>query len=600
MDIIPQHPTFVQAGIYPNSDLLSQFSDRLPTPLLGLTSIQQQAYRLFDAGMNVFPLPRGSKSGYPWRRLQYTRLNRDDEAFGLTPLFAGLCNVAVLCGATSGNLFVIDCETHETFIYHLNEIQKRFIPVWAVVTARGGHIYLRCQDGEVENIAPGILLDAEIRGRNNYVLAVSSLHPSGKLYEWAMCEDKCPPLVSAAQIDWLRDSNGKQVKLQFTPNRLNHKMRWKPGMVSPFSNLSLSTKEYLASGHQIPEGSRNNRLFSAACDMIGNNYTQSEIENLLVPIAIMSGLPQHEVLLTLESALSRQRTPARPGEVPQKPASEQNPVWLRALLCISHRDWTGPKGGNLRALLLALVERARLGANEKGIFRASLRELADMGRMAVNTVRRLLELLVSAGQVVKAGNDKMSGASLWRFSEAMLQEGMRLEALPDAVVPEHWCVYAESLFYSDASERGSIGKSGMFLYRFMTTRQQPMMPSELAWRSGLTLNQVNYALAKLKQLNLVRRVRAGWVADNCSDDELSEVTRTAGKGEARRRQHRKERELFAGRLLLQARMRTEGKAFMEALITQTRALRRMMQPRRSTQSGDEAASPCSDSATSEN
>src|SRR5690349_1022809 len=112
MTIIPQFPPFIQAGIYPNLDLLASNSGRLTAHLPEQTPVQTQAYTLFDAGLSVFPLPRGSKSGYPWKRLQYTRLNRNDSVYGLSPLFAGDCNIAVMCGATSGNLFVLDCETH--------------------------------------------------------------------------------------------------------------------------------------------------------------------------------------------------------------------------------------------------------------------------------------------------------------------------------------------------------------------------------------------------------------------------------------------------------------------------------------------------------
>ncbi|MCU0513987.1 MAG: bifunctional DNA primase/polymerase, partial [Anaerolineae bacterium] len=280
----------------------------------GLSSIQQQAYKLFHAGLNVFPLPHGAKAGYPWKPLQYTRLHRTHHFLGIIPLFAGACNIGVMCGATSGNLFVIDCESHEIFMQHIAALQNRRIPVWAVLTARGGHIYLRCREGEVANIRPGILPFAELRGQHGYVLAAESLHPAGSVYTWLLQEGDLPPMVEAARINWLVDRRGLPVELTVVPNRLNRHTRWTQMMVSPFSNLSKTTKEYLAEGHRIPEGSRNNRLFAAACDLAGNDYDQSEIEALLVPLALVSGLPQHEILLTIASACSRSRQPSRPPQ----------------------------------------------------------------------------------------------------------------------------------------------------------------------------------------------------------------------------------------------------------------------------------------------
>jgi hypothetical protein len=578
MDIILHNPPFIQAGVYQYSDQFGQIGGQSANQTL--TSNQRQAYKLFNAGFNVFPLPYGSKAGYPWKALQYTRLNPVDREYGLLPLTAGTTNLGILCGATSGNLFVLDCESHPTLMRHMTELRNREIPLWVVMTGRGGHIYFRCREGEVESIEPGVMDDAELRGRNGYVLAPGSRHPSGKMYQWLVKEGTQPPLVSVKQIDWLRAQSGAALQLRYTPNRLNSQPTWTRQMVSPYSHLAKTTKDYLANGHTLPEGSRNNRLFRAACDMAGNQYTQSEVESLLIPIALLSGLAQHESLLTIASAFSRTRTPARPGEIPAKSTYQPHPAWRHALLYGSHRSWLGRSSSNHRALFLALIERARLAANERGIFRASVRELAELARMAVNTVRRILDAFLSESLICKAGTDKLSTASLWRFSDVVLREGIRLEATQASSVPDHWRSYAESLFYCDATERGAIGKTAMFLYRFMTTRRLPMLPTLLAAESGLTVNQVNYALYKLSEAGLIHRIKQGWIADLVSDEELAQQSPKQGKGEWRRRKHQRERELFMGRVLLGARMRAEGKAFIEALVAYNSALSEKYMPRR--------------------
>lgn len=585
MNIIPQQSQFTQVGIQNRTELVGFSIDGNNDIYTTLTSASasQELYRI---GLNVFPLPYGRKSGYPWRRLQYTRLHRQHSIFGIFPLFAGHCNVGVMCGITSANLFVIDCEHPDTFFAHLHQLEQRHIPRWAVVTARGGHIYLRCREGEVDNIAPGILPNAEIRGKNSYVLAPPSIHPSGVEYRWLFQEGKEPPAVSVEEINWLRDEHGKRLQLTATPNARSYKITWKRGTVSPYSNLSKTTKDYLKNGHLIPEGTRNNRLFSAACDMLGNDYSISEIENLLMPLAIGSGLTQREIIATLHSAAAQTRSPARPQQFQHKTDNmPHKALWRHALFFASHHEWVGRTSGNQKALFLALIEKARVGINEHGVFRASLRELADLARMTVNTVRRNLATLqkYTPPLLFKVGEDRMSGASLWRFSDAVLQEGKRQENLLDAAVPEHWLRYAESLFHSDGAERGAMGKSGMFLYRFMTDKPTPMMPSALAAASRLSINQVNYALSKLKKLGLVQRIKTGWViTGNFTDEELGRISHAEGWGEKRRRRHQREREIFVGRLLAAARMRSEGTAYINALIEQRQQQNRLYQPRRDT------------------
>ena len=89
---------------------------------------------LYLLGLNVLPVPYGKKGGWPWRMMQYTRLNPED----IYPLFGGECNLAVMTGRTSSNLFVIDCETKTTFASHEKQLRKAGIPIWAVRSGGAG------------------------------------------------------------------------------------------------------------------------------------------------------------------------------------------------------------------------------------------------------------------------------------------------------------------------------------------------------------------------------------------------------------------------------------------------------------------------------
>jgi hypothetical protein len=264
MNIIPHNSGNVQVDIREKADQIQTVWNKNKILMSGLTKIQQEAYKLYDAGFNVIPQPLGKKGGYAWRNTQFTRLNRDNNAYGIRSLFAGECNIAVMCGRTSENLFVIDCESRGAFLYHMNKLCERKIPLWAAQTARGGHIYLQATAGEVQNIKSGILNETEIKGCNGYVMAPPSIHPSGAIYQWLVREGQTPPKINSKQVNWLQDTRGNLTQLEIIPNPKTERGAWSMTMISPASNLSNSTREFIKAGHYISQGTRNNRLFRAA------------------------------------------------------------------------------------------------------------------------------------------------------------------------------------------------------------------------------------------------------------------------------------------------------------------------------------------------
>jgi len=574
MTIITYKSQFVQAEIAPTTHE-TQTIYSFP-PFAASSDVRSSAYELYDMGLNVVPQPRGQKAGYPWKQLQYTRLNRDDGEYGLDSLFAGECNLAVMCGATSGNLFIIDCESSSALAYHLGQLRQHGIPLWVVRTPRGGHIYLQAHEGEVHNVEPGIITETEIRGQHGYVLAPPSVHPTGAMYTWLVRETAEIPQVSVHDIDWLATPTGNPIQLEATPPSQSHtKGNWSYRVISPSSNLSNCTRDYIQNGYRISEGSRNNRLFAAACDMYGNGYTQHDVESILSPIALASGLPRYEVDRTINSALSGTRTPSRP-EV--KPLTD-NTTWHYALLWAANRPWQGRRGATTRALCLALIERARLAANEYGVFRASIRELAVLARLGTNTVRKMLFHFEGDNIIQKCEQDRTSGASLWRFSDSIINIGKQLELNMDTVgVPPHWLRYSVFLFNSDTSERGALGHSVAFVYQYLRGVETPMMPSEIAEVLGLTVNQVNYALRKLRGFDLLRRLPTGWVVVGLTVTEFEaqvlSKSSVSGKGAARAARFQVERELFIGWRILNVRLGREKDAFAEAVkfITRCREL----------------------------
>lgn len=557
MQIIPHNRAFVQVEICPKNKRFSKSSVSNSKTTFSLTYLQQHALSLYDSGLNVFPQPIGTKGGYPWKQLQYTRLDREDQLHGLLPLFAGQCNIAVMCGRTSGNLFVIDCESPQSFEYHCNQLEQRDIPIWSVQTARGGHIYLRCAEGEVNNIKPGVLKDTEIKGSQGYVLAPPSRHPNGTRYSWIRQDSDIIPVISTQNIDWLSDRNGKPIQLTYKPTSSDNNVPvWK---LSHYTNrLSKQTMNYIKQGHLIQEGSRNNELFRAACDLAGNNYKEEEAYRLLIDNAKLSGLSFTEISRTIRSAFSQQREPS-------VKVSAHSENWEYAFYYLTQKKWSGRGSNSKRALMLALIESARRSQNPNGIFRASIRELSQLARIGTATVQRLLPTFQLKNQPIlfHYGYDQTSKATLWKFSNHVLQLGKSIKLNMDTspLLPP-WLSYSVSVFNSDVAERSALGLGGLYLYMMLQSQKKPLMPSAIADLVSMTVNQVNYALSKLRQFGLVLREKAGWFVEQLADlDQVARDAGVLGKGKARMARYGLERATFVGRSVLNARLKRENQSF---------------------------------------
>lgn len=202
-----------------------------------------------------------------------------------------------MMGVTSQDLFVLDCETRVAFEHCIHELECRDIPICAVETVRGGHLYLRAA-GVVQNIASGTLPDLEVRGTGGYVLLPPSLHPGGSLYRFYRWDQPQPPLVDIRRIDFLLNTAGELVPLQMRQCGDRETLP-----------LTRKTRDYLDHGATLPEGFRNVRLFSAATDMLGCGFGVAETISRLLPVATHSGLSAIEAHHILENASRRPCVP---------------------------------------------------------------------------------------------------------------------------------------------------------------------------------------------------------------------------------------------------------------------------------------------------
>ncbi len=496
-------------------------------------------------GLNIFPLPYGKKGGWKWQDFQFARLLLED----IKLIFQGKCNTAVMTGRTSGNLFVIDCETKKSFHEHEKLLRDANIRIFAVKTGGrrgGGHFYLRCADGEVANVKPGERDEYEVRGNKCYVLGATSLHPDGGFYEWYQRETPEPPVVHLDQVAYLKLHLVKQ-----TP---------KPILIAPLMDLCKNTRRFLEVGEI--ESERNNSLFKAACDFAGNHYPQAIAESHLIPVALRIGLSKYETENTIKSAYSKPRDPSKSQDKDKPPIKPHHKAWA----WVHAQEWKGKTGQTDRAVLIACCQRAET-ANAKGVFRASSREVAELAQITHKTAQKSLKRLVQAGLLVMAGIAADSGAGLYSLGNKTQDDVDEkfFQKCTTACYPTGGGDTGVLSAKNDAFEDKALGKVARILYEGMLTLVGPARGQRLAELFRLSQAQVYRALKKLARYGLVKRILGkggGYVAvavdEQYFGEQVAQVAGTLGNGRRRRELHRRDRSRKASEPIYRVRWRDDG------------------------------------------
>lgn len=554
---------FPDESCSPNSILLNMSSKAnnlaenrpKPTDLSQSQLPADAALALHQLGLNVLPMPYGQKAGFPWTLLQYQRLPENM----IELVFRGRCNVAVIPGKTSSNLYVIDCETQEALDFHMRHMRENGIPLWVVRTARGGHIWMFSATGEVKSIPTGTLLNAEIKGGSNgYVLCPPSRHPDGPFYEWIIQEGDSPPIVDVQRITWLKDNQGKAIALNAKPSTVNsgeiktRDLKKLSNYPQPASNLSRQTRDYLANGHVLTQGTRNNRLFSAACDMLGCEFPPDIVETTLFSIAETSGLRRTAIRATLSSAQKQPRKSARAYY--EKPTKVVH--WQLAHFYIQSCEWQGRTGTTDYKVALAFVKRAKYEIWHEEHFRASYRELAQLAGISLKTLQKSLKRMAAQVPpiVEYIGALEPTGASVWKFHPEVIKRGNEIYKSSTVTLQPGGedivlLLYTPTGLSTDAGERGALGANGLRIYYHMLNLGQPTSVNELVTLLGLKRTQVVYALGKLEKYKLAFKANGRWELMDPNgvdlDDWVSEPAGTLGKGRKRQERFAKERIMYA-------------------------------------------------------
>jgi len=201
--------------------------------------------KLKALGFNLIPLKPRSKEpigGFNWKEYQEEKYEGS---------FPSTCNIGVVCGRSSDNLFVVDLDD-ESLIKDFEEFKTL-----KVKTGKGQHLYFHFHGFP----PPNKKLDdkrgrhIDIKSQGGYVLAPSSIHPNGSVYT----------IVDDSPI------------MDISGTRLREKLE------SIGFNVQTRSIEEIAQG--VSEGGRNDSTFKYACYLIRDKglYGQSlykELEEL--------------------------------------------------------------------------------------------------------------------------------------------------------------------------------------------------------------------------------------------------------------------------------------------------------------------------------
>lgn len=188
--------------------------------------------KLHSMNFNVIPLRPLSKEpmGEKWKRFQSEKYTGE---------FPNDCNLGIICGTISNNLFVLDLDDDSLYSEFKN--YKTF----TVKSARGYHLYFRSNGflpaNKKHDDKRGRHID--IKSEGGYVLTTGSIHPDTKR-EYEIILDEPVMVINPAEI------KEKLIKLEF--------------------NVEKQPVKDIENG--VAEGSRNDAMFKYACYLMREEH----------------------------------------------------------------------------------------------------------------------------------------------------------------------------------------------------------------------------------------------------------------------------------------------------------------------------------------
>lgn len=205
-----------------------------------------------------------------------------------------------------------------------------------------------------------------------------------------------------------------------------------------------------------------------------------------------------------------------------------------------------------RNVFLACCERARREHGSK-VFRASIRELAELAGVESITAYRALQCFIAAGYLKRCGHSDVQ-AGLYAFEKKVLRSDVRVT---DGQNNGTFCTIP-----NDAFARGALGSSGERIWQLIL--KEKLRVAEIARRLKLSHSTVSRVLKKMTRFGLAQKVGRLWQGNVVDEKFLKKVAKecgTAGKAERRKAKHEIERSRFVTALILQRKREWERKQY---------------------------------------
>jgi predicted transcriptional regulator len=477
------------------------------------------------------PLPviaHTKRAAFPWGKWQ---------AEGFAPAQLPLLfrdetlTVAAICGAASGNLVALDCDSPRAFETMQHSLDHP--DTWIIQSQRGGHLYFRTP---VPVRATNPQPDIQILGQGHYVMAPGALHPSGIPYAFL----NHPPHIAGLQ------------NLHALPGIV-----LEPVAVRPTGLPRLAWQILSGQTTKRDYFSDSEREFAAVCSMINAGFDFARIHTAFAKLA--TGKQTHFGRWMIErggakSAREMLERMYRSGlqftakDSAERVAAKQLRAWL-----LDH-PLDGRTGTYDTCALDAILQMA-LQAGSLTVA-ASARDIAERAGVSKEAANKATRRLIERGWLVLDEEWRGRFANVYRIepqSECGLQN--LYTSIKELNVRE--CIgfaTTENLFGLDAFRWQGIGKFAALVC--VQLAQTPLTLDELSARLGKEKrSSISRAIEKLRAAGVIEPADGlrGWamvwqLVRNLDWAAVARRLSTDGIGKRQKRDHIRERDQFRKRL----------------------------------------------------
>lgn len=270
------------------------------------------------SGVSIIPLKGKLSALKSWQMAQQYRASEKVlNTWYQSTLLAG---IGIVCGAISGNLVVLDFDSHDA----ISEFEAEFPALQDTLivssgSRRGAHFYYY-----VDELPPSTLVkNHELRANGLYVVGVPSPHSSGNLY---LVQQHREPMRLHHMHPVVRWIKSKRPAPAPAPQMSHAAAPHKSGLSREqwFRDRYVETALQRQVGYVAiaSEGNRNTQLHCSAValgQIVGAGaLPRFRVETELLYAAIKVGLPDLEAAATIKSGLESGMQ--RPRQIPPPPA----------------------------------------------------------------------------------------------------------------------------------------------------------------------------------------------------------------------------------------------------------------------------------------